>query len=179
MITLKAHDLTWIKGTSDDPKDYCAHSHVEFRVNGTTFVKPEDGRWTVSATALYLLRTLSFDHTVKNSLAEGNFLFPCCAFSVWPIKDKFEVICMGCPNGVDIEVRHREGKVILSSPAGNETVTESEWTHTVLYFVSTVRSFYDMSSPKIKIEDEFDYKGWKAFWEEWEQRVANVNCPKE
>jgi hypothetical protein len=174
MITLEVRNFNWVKGSVDDPTDFCAHGRVMFRVNEITFVRPEDGEWTVSATALYLLRSLTLDHTKSNSIAEGNFLFPCCAFSVWPIKDKFEVICMGCPNGIDIYIRHREGKVSLSSSLGTEIVTESEWKEAVIRFVTLVQTFYVQSSPKIKIEDEYDARGWIEFWREWEQRVSNA-----
>lgn len=82
MINLVVQGFQWIKGEDDDPDDQCAHGRVLFQINNTTFVKPEDGIWTVSASALYLLRTLSENHTIENPVAETNFLFPCCGFTV-------------------------------------------------------------------------------------------------
>jgi hypothetical protein len=76
MITLVAQNLQWIRGVTDDPQDQCAHGQVEFSVNNTEFVKPEDGILTVSAAGLFLLRTLSHNHTSTDSVAEGNLLFP-------------------------------------------------------------------------------------------------------
>ena len=35
MIILRIHEIGWVKGTADDPTDYCAHGRVEFRVNDT------------------------------------------------------------------------------------------------------------------------------------------------
>ncbi len=174
MIVLEVKSFNWVKGTVDDPRDYCAHGRVMFRVNDVIFVKPEDGEWTVSATALYLLRSLTLDHVKSNLIAEGNFLFPCCAFSVWPIKDKFGVICMGCHNGMEVYIRHREGKVNLSSSAGTEIVSETEWREAVISFATSVRTFYLRSSPKIKIEDEYNAQGWKEFWREWEQLISDA-----
>jgi len=175
MITLSLHDESWVKGDQDDPADHCAHSRVEFRVTDTSFVKPEDGDWTVSAAALYLLRTFSFDHLSTDSVAEYNFFFPCCGFSVLRVKGRFEAYCMGCPNGVDVEVTHEAGEVRLSSPAGAETVSEQQRKNAVLSFAQQVRSFYQRSSPKAKIRDRHERCGWAAFWREWEARASAAN----
>ena len=176
MITLKAHELGWVRGKADDPEDQCAHGLVEFLIDKTTFVKPEDGTWTVSAAALFLLRTLSLDHTPEDSVTENNYLFPCCGFNVWPSKGKFKVVCSGCPNGIDVRVCHnrKEGTVVISSPKGIETVSESEWNCAVLGFVAQIQAFYNGNSPKKKITDKLDRSGWKAFWQEWEQRIADA-----
>lgn len=172
MIELTIQNLCWINGETDDPEDHCAHGRVIFRVGETTFVEPEDGDWTVNATGLYLLRTLSFDHTIENSVAEGNFLFPCCAFNVWPIKEKFKVLCMGCPQGIDVEVRHIVGKVHLEAENKVEQVTEAEWREAVMAFVRQIENFYASCTPKVAIDDEFDRMGWQAFWQEWRGRIA-------
>ncbi len=49
MITLEVRDFQWFSGPAGDPEDQCAHGRVDFEINGTRFVKPEDGVWTVSA----------------------------------------------------------------------------------------------------------------------------------
>jgi hypothetical protein len=56
-------NLHWINGSADDRADLCAHARVEFRTNGDVLIRPDDGIWTVSAAAVYLLRTLSRQHT--------------------------------------------------------------------------------------------------------------------
>jgi len=170
MIRLLVRDFQWIKGMNDDPGDQCAHGRVILNVNDTEFVKPEDGIWTISASALYLLRTLSENHTAENSVAESNFLFPCCGFKVWQIGNRFKVICMGCNNGIDLEIIHQEDMVTISSSVSSETVSKSEWTSAVLDFTDSVRKFYRSSLPKVAIEDEFDNQGWAAFWQEWDER---------
>lgn len=48
-------DLQWINGPEDDPQDLCLHGHVTARIGDT--ILEDDG--TVSATALYLLKTHS------------------------------------------------------------------------------------------------------------------------
>lgn len=170
MITLHVQDFQWVKGEDDNPEDQCAHGRVLFHVNNTIFMKPEDGIWTVSASALYLMRTLSEDHTLENPVAESNFLFPCCGFTVWPSGKRFKVLCMGCNTGVDVEIIHRQDTVTVSSAVGTKSVSKSEWIAAVLGFVNSVRDFYRVSSPKVAIEDEYDHLGWTAFWQEWDER---------
>ena len=92
MIRLLVRDFQWIKGMNDDPGDQCAHGRVILNVNDTEFVKPEDGIWTISASALYLLRTLSENHTAENSVAESNFLFSVVRHLEWIIPLPFAVI---------------------------------------------------------------------------------------
>jgi hypothetical protein len=76
MISLAAHELCWIKGGSDDPEDQCAHGKVALEIDGVSLVRPEDGEWTVSAAALFLLRTLTADHTPERLLQRAVFSFP-------------------------------------------------------------------------------------------------------
>jgi hypothetical protein len=77
MITLVPTRLHWIKDDgTDDPCDLCAHSPVQFEIDGNTLVAAEDGDATVGAAAIYLLRTLEQDHTDDNPV--GDHLFPCC-----------------------------------------------------------------------------------------------------
>jgi hypothetical protein len=169
MIVLMAHEFSWL----GDPKsDFCAHAKVEFRVRNTSFITPSDGEWTVSGAGLYLLRTLSFDHSLDNSIAESNFLFPCCAFSIWLVEEKFKVMCIGCPNGIDVEVRHVNGMVHLELNGVSEQVTESEWREAVLSFVNQVEQFYITSEPKIKVNDENERNGLEGFWQEWHERKS-------
>lgn len=173
MITLEVHDLQWINGSPDDPKDQCAHGRVQFEVNNTTFVQLDDGLWTVSASALYLLRTLTEEHTRENSVADG-FLFPCCGFDAWLIGSRFKVVCMGCLDGIDVEITHSNGFVTISNTTFSESITSSAWRDVVISFAAKVRHFYLTSTPKVAVEDELGTPGWAAFWQEWDERYANA-----
>jgi len=175
MITLLAHDLQWITGVADNPQDQCAHGAVEFSVNNTMFVKPEDGIWTVSAAGLYLLRTLSHNHVSTDSVAESNFLFPHCGHAVWLVGAKSKVLCMGCNIGIDIDITHDNGIVTFHSSAGTESATINEWQIAVLNFAKQICSFYQQYSPKEYIPDKHDREGWAGFWQEWKERVYAVS----
>ena len=52
MLKLEVRDLQWVKGPQDDPTDQCAHGCVAFAIDGIEFIRPSDGRLTVSAAAL-------------------------------------------------------------------------------------------------------------------------------
>src|SRR6476619_288009 len=127
MISLFALDPHWLESRSDPRDDQCAHGHVLFEVNGITFVCREDGALTLSAAALFLLRTLDHDHTVLASVAEGNQLFPCCGFNVWLCGQRFPVFVLGCPAGADVEVRHIGEVVEFTRADKRASVSRSDW----------------------------------------------------
>ena len=62
--------LYWIDGSADDPEDLCLHGHAiaDFGEERLEY------DCTVSATALYLLKTLTEDHIIY----EDKQLLPCC-----------------------------------------------------------------------------------------------------
>jgi len=171
MISLVAHELCWIKGVADDPGDQCAHGKVTFDIDGVSVIMPEDGEWTVSTAALYLLRTLTADHTRENPVAEGNFLFPCCGFNAWLCGDRYKVMCMGCNNGIDTWIRHEGSNVSISAGESTHVVSRSDWHAAVEGFAEQIEEFYARSSPKVRPQDEEDRKGWAAFWDEWRERT--------
>src|SRR5262249_51982860 len=59
VLILQPLKLRWIQGAADDPKDLCAHGDVEFRIGDDVLLDTNGKDLTVSAAALYLLRTLS------------------------------------------------------------------------------------------------------------------------
>lgn len=172
MIALEAIDLQWIQGKDDDPMDQCAHGLVRFVIDDVFFVHPEDGVWTVSAAVLYLLRTLEHEHTTEHSVAEYNFIFPCCAHACWLVGEgEFKLICIGCNQGIDIEVLHDGDLVDIGGPDGKRKVVQlSEWQAAVFRFADQVQGFYDRSASKVVPDDKLDKDGWAAFWNEWHSR---------
>src|SRR5262249_57067175 len=64
MVILRPVNLRWIRGAADDPNDLCAHGQVQFRIGHQVLLGADRGEdLTVSAAALYLLRTLAVPHT--------------------------------------------------------------------------------------------------------------------
>lgn len=167
MITLRPTNLHWL-GSADDPADLCAHSGVEFSIGKATLVKPSDGEWTVSAAALYLLRTLSQSHTRQRPIAEH--LFPCCGNGIFEVEGQNDVEIVGCNSGIDFEVVQIDDEVILTAKDGSQyRVAVSDWRRAVREFSDAVQAFYEASSPKDP-ENDWEQSGFRKFRSEWSRR---------
>ena len=57
---IEASNFHWIRGDADDPKDLCLHGRVKLQLGETVI----EDLGTVSATALYLLKTLTEDKLI-------------------------------------------------------------------------------------------------------------------
>jgi hypothetical protein len=170
VVILQPVRLRWIQGAADDPKDLCAHGDMDFRIGDDVLLDDSKGKdLTVSAAALYLLRSLSVPHTDESS--DGENLFPCCGFNMWDVARQEDVVISGCPNGVDFEVLHEPSNqnVIIRASDGREwRVACSEWRVAVLAFADRVSEFYAACSPKQPTDD--DAPGFTKFMAEWERR---------
>jgi hypothetical protein len=168
MITLRPTNLHWIDGSIDDTEDLCAHSGVDFRIGDAILIKPTDGDWTVSAAALYLLRTLSKPHTKQQPITD--YLFPCCGNGIFEVEGQDDVQIVGCNSGIDFEVLRIDDDVILTAEGGaKHEVALSAWTKAVTDFSDSVRAFYAASSPK-KPADEWEERSFRKFMSEWSRR---------
>jgi hypothetical protein len=174
MIILRPTNLHWIDGSLDDTADLCAHSAVDFRIGDSVLVKPSDGDWTVSAAALYLLRTLSQPHTKQQPMTE--FLFPCCGNGIFEVEGQDDVQILGCNSGIDFEVLRVEDEVILTDKGGTQfQVALSEWRRAVCNFSDSVRAFYSACSPK-EPEDDWERRSFHKFLAEWSRRRSIVDA---
>jgi hypothetical protein len=172
MIVLRPTNLHWIDGSLDDAEDLCAHSAVDFRIGDSVLVKPSDGDWTVSAAALYLLRTLSQPHTKQQPITE--FLFPCCGNGIFEVEGQGDVQIVGCNSGIDFGVMRVRDEVILTANDGTEyRVAFSEWQRAVWNFSDSVRAFYSASSPK-EPEDDYEQRSFLKFLSEWSRRRSFI-----
>ena len=155
-------NIGWLDGSEDDLSDYCAHAHAVARIGDETF----EYEATVSATALYLLKSLSEDH---RAYSEEQFL-PCCGFNIFEKGDGTgDVVILGCPNGIDWDLVHSGDEVILTTDSGKKTVVPiEEYREDVLAFADKVEAFYRSQPPREPAED--DAPAYRAFWEEWHRR---------
>ena len=170
MLLLRATQLNWINGQADDPTDQCAHGRLELTTDGKAIYRTGDEDITVSASCLYLLRTIEDDHTPESSVAEGNWLFPCCGFSLFPDQGRYKVCCMGCNTGTDVFVKHIGSDVVLACDGHEVRTSKAEWKSAVLALVEQVESFYAECTPKVEMDNDLDLEGWGLFWEEWAAR---------
>ena len=74
-------DLYWIDGSKDNPDDLCLHGKMYTVIGEQKLV--HDGSVTVSASALYFLKTLTEDHIIN----KDNQMMPCCGHMIIPNED--------------------------------------------------------------------------------------------
>ena len=162
MFRIDVTDFEWIDGPEDDPKDLCLHGKV------TAYIGDEilEDHGTVSASALYLLRSLTQDHKT----GEENQMIPCCGHFMVANDELTEVWISGCPYGTDWLVEQVSGGVKITTDSGKETfVPMDEYRAEVFRFADKVEAFYKGCLPK-KPHDEFSRNGYTAFWNEWHRR---------
>ncbi len=166
-FSIDAGGFGWIMGTPDEPGDRCLHGHAAARIGAETL----EYDCTVSAAALYLLKTLTEDHV----MGEDNQLLPCCGFFLVADRDCENVSIIGCDSGADWSVYHEGDIVRLVTPSGAETrVPIADYAREVCRFADEVAAFYARCTPKTEPEDDFDRRGWLAFRREWRRRRSEA-----
>ncbi len=166
-FSIDVESFEWSRGSKDDPADLCLHGKAAAFIGK---VKLEYNA-TVSATALYLLKTLTEDHIVNTD----NQMLPCCGFFYSPNEGLDNVVIIGCPNGVDWSVIHEGDKVILElEDCTKESVPIEDYGKAVYYFADKVEAFYKSCSPKVLPKNDFDRDGYLAFWNEWHRRRQEI-----
>ena len=164
VFKIKADHFEWIGGAADEPKDLCLHGHVTVQFGDTIL----EDHGTVSATALYLLKTLSENKIMAPYDIQ---MIPCCGHFLIANKELTNVMISGCDKGTDWSTIHEDNTVRLLLPSGQEeVVTLREYQYAVLDFAKSVKQFYDACTPKEIPEDAFDRNGYIAFWNEWQRR---------
>ena len=163
IFKIELENLCWIDGTLDNPKDLCLHGDVTVQIGDETFKYNA----TVSATALYLLKTVSQNHIIYKE----NQMLPCCGDLLIANDDLSNVDIYGCPNGIDWTVIHNGGNVKIVTENNKETIVNiNDYIEEVYKFADKVDSFYKKCTAKILPDDEFDRNGYIAFWNEWNRR---------
>ena len=156
-------ELYWIDESVDNPEDLCLHGHA------IVYIGEEKLEYdcTVSATALYLLKTLTEDHIIH----EDNQMLPCCGHFYVPDAKLENVTISGCGNGIDWTVKHSGKDVVLTLESGREeTIPLKAYKQEVYRFVDKIEEYYKTCLPKKIPEDSFSRDGYTAFWNEWHRR---------
>ena len=63
MFEISIDNICWLSGEKDDPNDLCAHGNVKVKIGDESF----EYYCTVSAAAVYLLKSIKEDHTIVNN----------------------------------------------------------------------------------------------------------------
>jgi len=163
MFKIDATNLRWLEGMNPE-NDLCLHGNVVVIIGDERL---EENSATVSAAALYLLRTLTKDH----SRDRENPLIPCCGFSMYADEYMANVDIIGCPNGIVWSVVHVSDGVKITTENSTEiTIEIGDYRNIVYSFADKIEDYYLQSSPKVLPNDEYDRDGYIAFWNEWHRR---------
>lgn len=111
-FTLRLLSLHWLQGLEEE-LDRCAQGYVLARIGPETLSDAASPTWTVSASALLLLRTLTRNHRPNEPVGAGQLL-PCCGHCMWHEPGQDDTLVLGCANGIDWQVQHRDGQVVLT-----------------------------------------------------------------
>ncbi len=160
---IDATELCWIDGSADNADDLCLHGHAVVYIGNERLEYDA----TVSATALYLLKTLTEEHMIY----EDNQMLPCCGHFYIPDENLENVTICGCNNGIDWTVKHSGRDVILILESGTATtISLEEYRQEVYKFADKIEDYYKHCSPKNVPGDEYERNGYIAFWNEWHRR---------
>ena len=161
---INATNLHWMDDLVNDPDDLCLHGNA-VAIIGNRKLKYDE--CTVSATALYLLKTLTEDHVS----GKDNQMLPCCGHTLIANDDLTKVVISGCPNGIDWSVIHTGDSVRLILDDGYENnVPIAQYREEVFRFADLIEDYYRFCPSKIIPKDKFDRNGYETFWNEWHRR---------
>lgn len=173
LFRIDADYLYWIENNDkNDPDDLCLHGHVFAKLGDEIFEYDA----TVSATGLYLLRTLTDNHIIHKE----EHMLPCCGHLMIANDDLSSVDIGGCPNGIDWSVIHEGGNIKFITETGKTTFVDMyDYRAEVFAFTDKIEEFYKKCSPKNLLKaDEMSRDAYTAFWNEWCRRKVEVMVGK-
>jgi len=157
---LRLLEWNWINGMKDNLDDLCLHGKIYLRLGEK--VVADSYECTVSVAGLYLLRSITRNHDDK-----CEHMFPCCGHSMFPSNDLQNVTICGCPNGLQLFVKHDDDKVHLTVESESEAeISLVAYKHWILQFVEAIEKIY-VDNPRQLPSDDYDRKGYESFWNEW------------
>jgi hypothetical protein len=168
----------WI-GTepSDAERDLCSHGDIRL-VIGESVIAPGEGEgdYTISTSALALLRTLESDHSPER-----------------PVADKLVMHCgqltmLSCPFGIDWSVSHVGRRVRLYDvvncdifenttqamqfPGLAVDLAEDEYRRQIVAFAEAAKRPFE-GIEKVFYED-VDRQDYEGFWQEYDARLSRA-----
>ncbi len=161
-MELYATDL-YFRGDNPEMQVYddCVHGKVVFKIDGCN-LSNDDSDWCLSASAYRFLHSLFQNHF---SGAEEHMI-PCCGI-FYASQDKASVTVVGCSNGIDFDIIHKDDNMIIRKQDGTTyTVTFEDYKAAVLSYAKQIEDFYHQNPPR-QFENQFDQDGFSAFCREW------------
>lgn len=158
LFTIDTDHLHWL---DDSDEDICLHGHAVALIGNERFEYDA----AVSATGLYLLKSLTEDHVIH----EDNQMLPCCGHFLLPDGDN--VCILGCTNGIDWSVLHDDNRICIVTESGQRVkLSLDAYVKEVVRFADRIEAFYSSAKPRKLPEDLFERDAYSIFWKEWRRR---------
>jgi hypothetical protein len=169
-FVLELLDQQWVDNEPLNVSDGCSHGRIRLVINGVQIVAEGDEEWTVSTSALKLLRTVFSDYASERS---GPLILHCGM-----------VMMAGCPIRVSWDVLHREDLVEISNvirvpttneatvlrfPAADTSLTLVDYGRPILQFADDVARFFSTSQPR-RFTDDYDRAEFQSFIKEFDEK---------
>jgi len=169
-FVLELLDQQWVDNKPRNVSDGCSHGRLQLVINGAHIVAEGDGEWTVSTSALRLLRTMFSDHASER----GGPLILHCGM----------VMMASCPISVSWDVLHREGLVeirnVIKVPTTDEAtalrfaeadtlLTLVEYGRPILQLADDVARFFSTSRPR-RFTDDYERAEFESFIKEFDEK---------
>ena len=162
----------WISDQPDSVRDdLCSHGDIRLVIGGRV-IAPGDGQggYTISTSALTLLRTLDVDYS--SSPGTDNQMILCCGM----------ILMTSCPIGVYWSVSHAAGRVRLADVAFCEEIgsvrefpglsvdlAEDEYRRRIVAFAHEAKQPF--AGIEKVIDEDWERDMYREFWREYNARL--------
>ena len=150
--------------------DLCSHGDIRLVIGGRVIAAGDDtGDYTISTSALALLRTLESDYSPDSGFPPTALVMHCG-----------ELLMVSCPYGINWSVRHRGGRVLLSDVVKDESETYDGLTVDVSYdeYRGQVVAFAEKAKEPFavveKALDDSTRDEFEEFWREYDERLQRA-----
>jgi hypothetical protein len=167
---LEIMEQGWLDVPDAERDDLCSHGDLRLVIGGRVIAAGDgSGDYTISTSALSLLRTLESDHGRGPRVVPTSLVMHCGM-----------LLMTSCPEGIDWSVSHQDGRVLLADVVKNETerfpglaaeLSEDEYRRSIVAFAEAAKEPFAAVEKSL---DESTRAEYEAFWREYDQRLARA-----
>jgi len=158
----------WADQKDDNTDDLCSHGEIHLTINEVDVITEHDGEWTLSTSALQLLRSVFSDFQGQDT----SMILHCGM-----------LLMMGCPISVSWDVTHTQDAVRINNVYKIPTVrgnTERfgeaevelklvEYARPIIKFADEVYDFFNRSEEE-KVSKGYEDREFAQFWQEFSEK---------
>ena len=165
---------------SDAPGDLCSHGDIRLEIGGQVIVSGQEEQWyTISTSALALLRTLEADHSPERPVTDNENLILHCGM----------LMMLSCPIGIEWSVTHLGDQVRLHDVVRRDSISETEdvrfpglavdlplgeYRQKIAAFAANAKEPF-LTGTKKTPSDSYDEELYRAFWQEYDERLGRAD----